>query len=368
MAERNYVALVDFNVNIDNGKETVKITAGSEFSYDGLYVTFGDSRGMCKPLGKMAGEWFSVSNNQPAQTKPAAPNPNTTKSRVENSDEVPNAPVVNAGKDRELEGMVDNYEKGTYKNPSAKVIHDDEAVVGQVKNTDQNAVKNTTGVQMNEQPDSEKRVVYEEERVAKETVPQKPDEGEKHLKVEGEGDGVLVKETSPLSEVEKLRKQLAEAEARLAESQKPQVSVEEDAVKKTSALNNQSTDIGSSTQAQTIEKPATPKGKLSGKKTGTLKRATNSGRPVVIEEQEGTVVGKVKNTNVNQTKDGITIRTRVKNMDDVEEAAVTYGNSVPDEPSVEITGSEPSAVDASDVGVPVQKDADIDVEDLLSEI
>lgn len=368
MAEKGYVALVDFNVNIDNGKETVKIPAGAEFTYDGLYVTFGDAKGMCKPLGKMAGEWFVGSNKPAPAPKPAAPNPNTSTTRVENSDEVPSAPVVNAGKDRELEGMVDNYEKGTYKTPSAKVIHDDETVVSQVKNTDQNAVKNTTGVQVDEQPETEKRVVYEEERVAKEMVPQKQDEGEKHLAVEDDGDGVLVKETSPLSEVERLRKQLAEAEAKLAASQKPQVSKEEEAVKQTSAPNNESKDIGSSTQAQTVERPATPKGKISGKKVGTLTRSKQSGRQVVLDEQDGTVVGKVKNTNINQTKDGISIRTRVKSADDVEEAQVTYGNSVPNEPEVQITGSEPSAVDASDAGIPVQKDADIDVEDLLNEI
>lgn len=369
MAEKIYVALVDFNVNIDNGKETVKIPAHSEFVYDGLYVTFGDARGMCKPLGKMAGEWF-VGSNKPVSAPapaPAAPTPNSSR-RMENSDEVPDAPVVNAGKDTELEGMVDGYEQKTYKTPSAKVIHDDESVVAKVKNIDQDATKNTTGVQVDDQPDTDRRVVYEEERLAKRTVPEKEDKGQKHLAVESDGDGVLVKETNPLSEIEQLRRKLAEAEAKLAASQKPQVSAEEDAVSRTTAPNNQSTKVGSSTQAHIEEKPAASAGKISGKKAGTLKRASQSGKPLVIDEQEGVVVGKVKNTNINQTKDGISIRTRVKSADDVEEAAVTYGNSIPDNPSVEITGSEPMAVDAADAGIPVQRDADIDVEDLLNEI
>jgi len=370
---KSYVAVVDFNMSLNNGKESIKVTRGQVLSFDGLYVDMGDgTRGTARPLSKMIGEWVVPYQQQvPQAPRPQSRTAVAGRDSIEQSNEYQDYPVTNAGRDPSLERDIQTYEDRTY-GKTGKLIQDDSSVVSQVRQaSNSGAVKNTSGVQIGEQSTQAGTVVSQEERVVKETSYNGPQvvTQQEHLKVVN--DEVVAKQTASNPTVEELLKQMAALQQQVLNlTRQPTVSQEERVVKETSSIAIPRTDVGSSTQAQVVQSRVA---------TEQQRVVIKSPNKKIVEDNEGVIVKKVKNTNVkvNGGNNGISIKTAVVPEDTgIENANVTYGGNAKEiyESDTEFSGTGAEVVDASSAGprqgvhVAKKLDSGIDVDELLGAV
>lgn len=370
---KSYVAVVDFNMSLNNGKESIKVTRGQVLSFDGLYVDMGDgTRGTARPLSKMIGEWVVPYQQQvPQAPRPQSRTAVAGRDSIEQSNEYQDYPVTNAGRDPSLERDIQTYEDRTY-GKTGKLIQDDSSVVSQVRQaSNSGAVKNTSGVQIGEQSTQAGTVVSQEERVVKETSYNGPQvvTQQEHLKVVN--DEVVAKQTASNPTVEELLKQMAALQQQVLNlTRQTTVSQEERVVKETSSIAIPRTDVGSSTQAQVVQSRVA---------TEQQRVVIKSPNKKIVEDNEGVIVKKVKNTNVKVDggNNGISIKTAVVPEDTgIENANVTYGGNAKEiyESDTEFSGTGAEVVDASSAGprqgvhVAKKLDSGIDVDELLGAV
>ena len=282
---------------------------------------------------------------------------------------------MNAGRDPGLEKDVQSYEDRTY-GKTGKLILDDSNVVSKVRlSSDSGAIKNTSGVQIEEQTTKMGTTISQEERVVKETSYNGPQQAmpTEHLKVVN--DEVIAKQTVSNPTVEDLLRQMALMQQQILNlNRKPEVSNEEVVVKQTGSIAIPRTDIGSSTQAQVVQQ------KVASAKAPQQRVIIKSPNTKIVEDNEGVVVRKVKNTNVKVDggNNGISIRTAVIQEDTtIESSGVTYGGNAQDiiMNDVEFSGTGAEIADASAgpnarAGIHVVKNlgSGIDVDDLLGSV
>jgi len=370
---KSYVAVVDFNMSLNNGKESIRVTRGQVLSFDGLYVDMGDgTRGTARPLSKMIGEWVVPYQQQ----VPQAPRPQIRTSvagrdSIEQSNEYQDFPVTNAGRDPSLERDLQTYEEKTF-GKTGKLIQDDSSVVSQVRQaSNSGAIKNTSGVQIEEQNMQVGTVISHEERVVKETSYNGPQvtSQQEHLRVVN--DEVIAKQTVSNPTVEELLKQMAALQQQVLKlTRQPTVSQEERVVKETGSIAIPRTDVGSSTQAQVAQS------KVAASQQKVIIKSPNK---KITEDNEGVIVKKVKNTNVKVDggNSGISIKTAVVPEDtNIADANVTFGGNAKDiyESDTEFSGTGAEVVDVSVAGpkqgvhVARQLDSGIDVDELLGAV
>lgn len=373
---KSYVAVVDFNMSLNNGKESIKVTRGQVLSFDGLYVDMGDgTRGTARPLSKMIGEWVVPYQQQvPQAPRPQSRTAVAGRDSIEQSNEYQDYPVINAGRDPSLERDIQTYEEKTY-GKTGKLIQDDSSVVSQVRQaSNSGAVKNTSGVQIEEQSTQAGTVISHEERVVKETSYNGPQAApqQEHLKVVN--DEVVAKQTASNPTVEELLRQMAALQQQVLNlTRQTTVSQEERVVKETGSIAIPRTDVGSSTQAQVVQS------RVAAEQPAQQRVVIKSPNKKIVEDNEGVIVKKVKNTNVKVDggNHGISIKTAVVPEDtNIADANVTFGGNAKEiyESDTEFSGTGAEVVDVSTAGprqgVHIAKNLDsgIDVDELLGAV
>lgn len=371
-----YAATAEFLLTLNNGEETVNVVPGDVVIFDGLKVECKGKTGVAKPFSSIIreGAWVKqVSEDKAAELSQKAAiiqerklaeieAANTPKSRnatgdkiLENSDAAsdPYAPKKNMDKDyAELQSLVEDYEKETFEGKT-KVISSDDEIVAEVSEAAKRAsTSNSSGVEIDDQPKHKRTVVSHEQTVAKETHYNDPLESDtkkrKKLEVESDGDGVVVKKVSTPA----INKNEIDKDTKIRE--KSEVSYEEGVVKETSYDEQKHTDVGSSTQAQTVQNPT----KSSSKKAsteGTSKKSKSL-------DQEAVVVGKVRKTSSTKTEGGITSEVSVGSNEgsDGEAEFSSSGDGV-DVGEVQVGSGSTPVKDIS-----TDDDGGIDIEELLS--
>lgn len=296
----SYVATQEFTINLDNGKEEVKLQRGDLVEFDGLNAKARGKEGQARVVSKVIreGEWLkpikpdkvAILKKRLAERGRIPEDSVTVKSVsrnitggkiVEHSD-VGAVKIARTAKDEgmELQDLVNRYESDTFMDshddPNARnvrrteiednmpqkrveIIDNDASVVAQVSkeaSTDAET-KNTSGVEIGEQSTEKAKVVYDEERVAKDTNysgKKEAQEGHKKLSVEKDGEGVVVKETGKGSTKKKTTKKKtskkkASKKGSSSKKKATPISEEQKVVKNTNYESTRPTDIGSSTQA-----------------------------------------------------------------------------------------------------------------------
>lgn len=428
---KEYVAIQDFTLSLDSGKTPTYVKRGETLTFDGLNVELRGEKGVARSLAKVVGEWISPVGVKvtPVGKQLASPSRNATGGRVVEHSDYPSDPIVgvkNPPSDS-VTTLIKNYETV----PAVKlvngkrevtsdlddikrevtVINDDANEVRKVSANDGAPITNKSGVEIGKDKETRGVVMTPDGDVAKETNYSGKKASvvdRKKLTIDYESSGVEVRKTSAN------KPKVASAPAKI------ETFATDDAVAETSYPATQTTDVGSSTQAQieqrkTVKKTAAKK--KSTAKKGTAKKATAKkavakkapvapvaeasdavddliaeaqvethtrptvvkGPKVVAEGQEAYVISKVtrdKQSSV-QTEDGITSRVTIGASEDMDVGEVSFSsnNDFDDEPPVTFGAGEDTPYDPTEADVLgadeaeiIDSDSDIDLNDLLSEV
>ncbi len=390
MPAKTYVAVEDFSLNMDNGKKYLDVKKGDIVVFDGLYAECKGEGGAARSLAKVVGEWIKPLKGDPdkiaklaASARAIPEGPPGSQSRnvtggqiVENSsvDQEARAPVSRKDDYAELQDLVDQQEASMNRQDAPKVADDladaqkesrvidqDDTIVADVSPEAQTDVQsNVSGVTVQEQDNSPRTVVAQEERVVKETdysdsgpVVQ---ESRRKLQVDTEADGV---------EVRKVTTPAINANEVTAGESTDQVVADQDVVVATShGDTDQHTDIGSSTQSRTTAPKKGGKKASAGKKTSTKKASSAGKRSTVrvVEQQDGQVVAKTTPIEESKSSQGITSKMTIGPSQEMEVGDVEFSSNS------EMTGTEAvvSAGETTPVQVATADDDGIDVNDILS--
>lgn len=315
---REYEALVDFSLNMDNGKTTINVKAGDSILFDGLYAECRGERGQVRTLSKVIGEWIKPVGGEDAPVVSSSVSARSvTASRVvENSSAESDHDVI-----------------AQQKKP--QIINSDETEVSKTSMPSQSS-NNIGGVQIKAQETRKASIISHEERTVKKTAyapDRKEDSGVKHIKVDKEATGIEVRKVKVPA--------ITKEGARSSTATHAEVSHEERVAKQTTYEKVKGTVVGSSTQASVV-----------------ATKTENKKKIVSDSSDDATVVGKVsriKETDV-VTEDGFKVKMTVGaptvSDDDIEMGEITFSGS-----------NEP----ITDLSSP-QNDGDIDVDDILKEL
>lgn len=431
---KEYVAIQDFSINLDN-KNPTYVKKGETLMFDGLNVDVRGEKGSARALSKVIGEWIS-----PVSAPVAAPvgklarvSRNATGGRVIEHSDYPSDPI--SGVQNQPSDSVETLLKSYEKTPEVKLvngkrevtsdlgdarrevqlINDDANEVRKVTAVDGAPVTNKSGVELKSSAESKKAVLSTEGQVAKKTNysgKEASDSGTKKLAIDYEASGVEVRKTnikSPAVSKTPVKMETIENEIEVSETSYPA---------------NQTTDVGSSTQAQIEQRkvvqkaPAkkAPAKKAPAKKVpvkkAPVKKASATKAPVknvdnesvAVDEdfintvvngaqeaqvvksnapavargpivnaagQEAVVVGKITrdaNTRV-MSEDGIVSKITVGGSEDMDVGDVQFSsNDNFEEPTATFGSGEDTAFDAmgADEAQIIDSD-DLDINDLLSE-
>lgn len=427
---KDYVAIQDFTVSLDGGKNTTYVKRGESLQFDGLTVVIRGETGSARSLVKVVGEWIAPVGKPvaPVANKAARTSRNATGGKIlEHSDYTSDPETRNANppSDR-IENLLKTYDKpvdtkivnGKREVTSdlddarreVRVINNDANEVRKVSANDGAPVANKNSVEIGKDNENRGVLLSQEGDVAKETNysgKEAATEGTKKLTIDYEASGTVVKKTG--SSKEAVSKTAAKSQTITMDTE----------VGETSYPATQTTDVGSSTQAQIEQRKAVakkaPAKKAPAKKAPVKKapakkapvkvapEATKTGTLIIedqeavviskvsrdpmeakkqvvnVEGQEAVVVSKVKRDSMTSvtTSDGITSRVTVGGSDDGDDGDVTFSsNDDFEEPTATFSAGEESPFDASeaeiidsdsDAGV-VEESDDIDINDLLSEV
>jgi hypothetical protein len=425
---KEYVAIQDFTLSLDNGKTPTYVKRGETLKFDGLNVELRGESGAARSLAKVVGEWISPVGVKVALVgkQLASPSRNATGGRVVEHSDYPSDPIVgvtNPPSDS-VTTLIKSYESV----PAVKlvngkrevtsdledikrevtIINDDASVVRKVSANDGAPITNKSGVEMGKVKETRGVVMTPDGDIVKKTnysgkkasVPER-----KKLTIDYESSGVEVRKTSTN------KPKVASAPTKM------ETFATDDVVAETSYPATQTTDVGSSTQAQveqrkTVKKVATKKKSKSTAKKSTAKKApvkkapvktvveasdavddliagaqveahtrptVAKGHKIVAEGQEAYVISKVtrdKQSSI-QTENGITSRVTVGASEDMDVGEVTFSSTsdYDDEPAVTFGAGESTPYDPTEADVfgadeaeIIDSDGDIDLNDLLSEV
>lgn len=392
---KEFVAIQDFTMSLDNGKTPIYVKKGETLSFDGLNVVFRGEKGTARPLSKVVGEWISPIGTpvKPVGKQLSRPSSNATGGKeIEHSDypSDPASGVKNPPSDS-LKTLVAEYEKPVpIKLVNGKrevtsdledikkevtVINDDANEVRKITANDGAKIANKNSVEIAASADSKSVTMSTEGQVAKATNYSGKEAGteeRKKLAIDYEASGVVVKETTKTGKVA------------VAKSPAKMETVDTDIdMGETSYPSTQTTDVGSSTQAQ-VEQRKSPAKKAPVKKTaakkGTAKKAPVKKAPVKkaasaapkvlstaptvvkgptvsVDGQEAVVIGKVtRDSSKVMSEDGIVSRVTVGALDEGNNGDVTFSsNNDFEEPTATFSPGEDTVYDATvtddDIGV-----------------
>lgn len=438
LKSKEYAAAQDFSMSFDNGKTPIYVKKGDTMLFDGLNVVFKGEQGTARSLAKVIGEWIvpigastktgdkvlSTSSRNatagrilehsdyPSDPLVGVKNPpsDSVEALLKTYERVPETKLVN-GK-REVTSDIDDIKK------EVTIIHEDASVVRKVTANDGAPITNKNSVEI-EDGTHKKAVLSTDGDIAKKTnYSGKEDEvsgKRKKLTIDYESSGVEVRKTSstkPKVIKAASKKEVVVMDAEMGETSYPSI---------------QTTEVGSSTQAQveqskttkkTTTKKTTAKKKVAKKKTAKKKAVKKKvvsttetdvlesiidstpiadelidnvvisdevldapkGRMPIIEldGQEAVVVSKVTrdiDSGV-QTQDGITSRVTVGASEGMDVGEVEFSsNNTFEEPTATFHAGEGTPFDASEVDINDRAESnteissgDIDINDILSEV
>lgn len=421
---KEYVAIQDFSVSLD-GKNPTYVKKGETLTFDGLNVIIREERGTARPLSKVIGEWISPIGKPQAvpAKKLASASRNSSGGRVVEHSDYPSDPTV--GVMNQPNDSVENLLKSYDRTPPAKLVNgkrevtsdlDDARREVQIINDDANEVRkvtapdgapiaNKSSVEISKQPENKKIVLSTEGQIAKETNYSGKEVKEatrKKLTIDYESSGIEVRKTSvkkaPVKESETVMQTVA-------------TDVE---VSETSYPATQTTDVGSSTQAQieqrktVVKKAAAKKKTVAKKKTAVKKKPIakalesssnesddsdlediieNAGvtpilstKPTVAkgitvesDGQEAVVISKVSRDSRDRvvSEDGIISKVTIGSSEDMDAGDVQFSsNNDFEEPTATFGAGEETAYDIlgdDEAKIIDTSDDDIDLNDILSE-
>ena len=433
---KEYVAIQDFTLSLDNGKTPTYVKTGEKIQFDGLNVVLRGEQGTARPLSKVIGEWITPTGVKvkPAGKSLAVPSRNVSGGKILEHSDYPSDPAVGVKNqpNDSVEALLKNYDK----TPETKivngkrevtsdlddikkevtVINDDASVVRKVSAVDE-AATNKNSVEIGKETERKAVVLSQEGDVAKETNysgKKASDEKAKKLTIDYEASGVEVRKTSDTTP------------KTVKASDKMETYETDMEVGETSYPATQTTDVGSSTQAQieqrkdvkktaSKKKAVTKKKAAAKKKTAVKKKATSKKaapiKPVVdetedsvddliadvpeilntnptvarglvveAEGQEAVVISKVTRDNKSsvQVEDGITSRVTVGASEDMDIGEVEFSsNNDFEEPEAVFSAGEDTPYDASEADIIgldgdeadiIEDSDDIDLNDILSEV
>jgi hypothetical protein len=428
---KEYVAIQDFTLSLDNGKTPTYVKRGEPLKFDGLNVEVHGETGTARPLAKVIGEWISLIGVKvvPVKKQLASVSRNATGGRVVEHSDYPSDPMVGVknppsdsvtallksyevapevkivnGK-REVTSDMDDIRK------EITIINDDANEVRKVSANDGAPITNKSGVEMGKDKGTRGVVMTPDGDVVKATnysgkkasIPER-----KKLTIDYESSGVEVQKISAN------KPKVANTPIKM------ETFATDDVVAETSYPAVQTTDVGSSTQAQveqrkTVKKSATKKkstAKKSTAKKSTAKKSTAKKAPVrpgieasdavedliadapveshtrptvakgpkiVADGQEAYVISKVtrdKQSSVH-TENGITSRVTIGASEDMDVGEVTFSsnNDFDTEPEVTFGAGEDTPYDPTEADVfgadeaqIIDAEDNIDLNDLLSEV
>jgi hypothetical protein len=390
---KEYVAIQDFSMSLDNGKTPIYVKKGETLEFDGLNVVFRGETGTARPLAKVIGEWISPIGNKVSPVRTAGnlarPTRNVTGGRIiEHSDypSDPEAHVANPPSDS-VSTLLKNYDKI----PEIKVVNgkrevtsdlddirrevtiiDNDAIEARkVTAPDGAPVTNKGGVEIGKEATAKSMVMTREGQVTKETNysgKEAIDNSPKKLVIDYEASGVVVKKTGVSA------KQTQVVSEGSLETVETEVEVGE-----TSYPAQQTTDVGSSTQAYLEQrkstakkpvpkkKPASKKGKPAPKKVAAkpVSTAPTVAKGVVVSSdgQEAVVVSKIsRDERVSiKTEDGITSKVTVGAIGEMDTGEVEFSSGSDfEEPGVTISAGGDTPVD-------IIEGDDLDLNSILSD-
>jgi len=394
-----FVVFEPFSLNLNNGDSTVNLNKGTIVEFDGLNVDCNGTKGTASSFRTIVREGLWVRPIEADKVKEFqekflskmrsvkgsvvdTKSRNVTGGKLVESSSVEDEVRVKSNKSDDLTSLVNEYEEKTCANidpnkkfensidvrKKVKVDNYDDQEVAKVK-VASTENKNTSGVEIDSPENKKIDVVSDEERVVKSTSYNKKVETSEpnHLEVDKDGDGVVVKKTRvPAVNKTEINEKTAKT-----------ISVEEDAVIETNYNDtNESTDVGSSTQASVVSQ----KTKTTTAKKSSVSKPKFINKSTDIEDHGGKVVGKVKKSaNMISTTEGITSKVSVGtpkgNAGDVTFSQTGDGIEMADE--AEISGSGISITDLAEMsdGVEVVSSNEdttdsnnIDISDLLDNL
>lgn len=378
---KDFVAVQDFSVSLDNGKSSLNVKRGETLEFDGLNVIIRGQEGTARPLAKVIGEWIIPATQKITRVKrtPAVPSRNATAGRIIEFSDFSSDPAnaVRKQQDDNIETLLKQYEAPQKTETTddlsdarkeVRVINDDDREVRKVTAKD-NTIANNSGVEI-EEKDTEKRALLSQDgMVVKETsYENKEDTSNKKppkLKVDKEAEGKIVKKTTS----GKSSKQKVDVST-LPEKEIVETDID---VSETSYPSKQTTDVGSSTQAH-IEKQKTRK-----KRTKKATKKVDKKEETVLDTngQEASVVGKVSaDKTPKDYKDGIVTKLSVGSVGDMEVGEATFSSNKAEDPEVSITSpgdnlseliNNESDID-NDLNIGDSIIDDIDIKDLLADV
>jgi hypothetical protein len=414
---QNYVAIQDFTVSLDNGKTPLYVKKGETLQFDGLNVILRGEQGTARSLAKVVGEWITPNgtSTKPKEKQLASASRNVTGGRVVEHSDYTSDPLV--GVTNSPSDSVTDLLKSYEKTPEIKLVNGKKEVTSDlddikrevtVINEDANEVRkvsayegapvtNKDSVAIDKSASAKNVLMSHEGNVTKTTNysgKQASTEERKKLTIDYEASGVEVRKTSATKST------AAKAPVKMSTFA---TDVE---VAQASYPSTQTTDVGSSTQAQVVQNAAVKKApikkaptkkvptkKAPAKKmpskvasgttdtTDSVEDLINSapittptvakGVNIITEGQDAVVIGKVtRDSKANvQTEDGITSRVTVGASGDVDAGEVTFSsNNDFDEPTATYSSGEDTPFDASEADVIFATDDDVDLNDLLSEV
>lgn len=379
--EKNFVAIQDFSLSLDNGKSTLNVKRGETLEFDGLNVIIRGQSGVVRPLAKVIGEWIIPTKQKviKVKNKLARPSRNATAGRLIEHSDFSSDPlnVVQKYQDDSLETLVKKYEAPQKTEitddladarKEVKVINDDDREVMKVSAVDKTKT-NTNGVEIRDIEEKEKVLLSPDGMVVKETNYEKGKEREEDkkppkLKVDTESEGKIVRKTSS----GKSSKKKIDVST-LPESEVIETDID---VTETSYPAVQTTEVGSSTQAH-IEKQKTRKKRARKTAKSTLKKETI----IDTNGQDASIVSKVSDeaSSTVSYDDGIVSRVTVGASGDMEVGEATFSSNQTDDPGVSVTSegdnlSELVKEESNDVRIENNEVSidDIDIKDLLSDV
>lgn len=292
LESKEYVAIQDFSINLDN-KNPTYVKRGETLTFDGLTVNVRGEQGSARALSKVIGEWISpISAPVVAPGKKlASASRNATGGRVVEHSDYPSDPV--SGVQNQPSDSVETLLKSYDKTPEVKLvngkrevtsdlddarrevllINDDANEVRKVTAVDGAPVTNKSGVELKSHVEGKKSVLSTEGQIAKSTNysgKEASKSGVKKLAIDYEASGVEVRKTSAKSPA--VVKQVVKMETVETDIEVAQIS----------SPAKQTTDVGSSTQAQIEQRKEVQKApvKKAPVKKAPVKKAPAKKAPV----------------------------------------------------------------------------------------
>ena len=370
---QKYVAIQEFSLNVSKGGkvETLMVRVGEALDFDGLNVQIdGEIQGVAAALRKVVGEWIEPYNGSAERLlkiqekiRGKVVSPMTLRKVIANSSIEHSSPDTDhdisrkqkPGAHEDLKKMV-NEKEVPQEAPASKITFDDETVVGTVTHSEGEAdVRSNSSVEISDaEADTKRVVVSNEDSVVKET-------------------------------------KYADTQVPGAPKTASKISVEQAPVKKTDYAKATSTDIGSSTQAQTVSTV-----KKDAKKTPVkevVKKVIKQAPPPVADDididfgmSEDPV--EVKSSKVSMEQDGVVVKKTsaivVEHEGGIESVLTVGGNTIDEDAGVTFSsnnevndgevvfsksgGYSPVEINEDSAVVVTTSDDGIDVSDLLDSL